>query len=115
MTPLYDIMSAYPAMGHGDGRIPPEKLKLAMAFTGKSRHYEWNKIGLGHFRETAKLCGFQGVIENLITDVIEKVPQAVTMVSAELPQGFPDNVAVPVLEGLLRAAKQLQKTLPRIT
>jgi len=36
LTPLYDIMSAYPVLGHGSGLIPPEKLRLAMAFTGKT-------------------------------------------------------------------------------
>jgi serine/threonine-protein kinase HipA len=108
MTPLYDIMSAYPVMGHGSGRIPPEKLKLAMAFTGKNRHYEWDKVGSRHFRETTRLCNFQSEIEKVILDLIDGVPTAIAQVSAELPSTFPDSVATPVLEGLQTALKRLQ-------
>jgi serine/threonine-protein kinase HipA len=108
MTPFYDIMSAYPVMGHGSGRIPPEKLKLAMAFTGKNRHYEWDKAGSRHFRETAKLCDFQGEIDKVILDLIDGVPKAISLVSAELPSTFPDAIATPVLKGLQNALKRLQ-------
>jgi len=66
LTPLYDIMSAYPVMGHGAGMLPPEKLKLAMAFWGKTRYYEWNKIGPRHIRETARRCGMGDVVDDVI-------------------------------------------------
>jgi len=108
MTPLYDIMSAYPVMGHGNSLIPPEKLKLAMAFTGKNRHYEWDKVSSRHIRETARLCNFQGEIDQIILDFIGRVPEAISQVSAELPSTFPDSVATPVFEGLLNAIKKLQ-------
>ncbi|MGO8693876.1 MAG: type II toxin-antitoxin system HipA family toxin [Rectinemataceae bacterium] len=108
MAPLYDIMSAYPVLGHGSGRIPSEKLKLSMAFTGKNRHYEWDKVGSRHFRETAKLCNFQSEIEKVSLDLIDGVPKAISYVSAKLPPTFPDAVATPVLEGLQKALKRLQ-------
>ena len=108
MTPLYDIMSAYPVMGHGSGRIPSEKLKLAMAFIGKNRHYEWDKVGLRYFQETAKLCNFQSEIEKVILDLIDEVPKAIVQVSTELPSTFPDAVATPVLEGLQNGLKAIQ-------
>lgn len=108
MTPLYDIMSAYPVMGSGNSRIPPERLKLAMAFTGKNRHYEWNKVGSRHFRDTAKLCSFQGEIDKVILDLIDSVPMAISHVSSELPSTFPDSVATPILEGLENALQKMQ-------
>ena len=38
MTPLYDVMSAYPVMGDGPNQWSPRELKLAMALVGKNRH-----------------------------------------------------------------------------
>ncbi len=98
LTPLYDIMSAYPVMGHGKGLIPPEKLKLAMAFRGKNRHYEWDKISLRHLRETARRCGLEGSIDAVLTKLAIIVPKAVATVSASLPEGFPSEIAEPILK-----------------
>jgi serine/threonine-protein kinase HipA len=108
MTPLYDIMSAYPVLGHGKNLIAPEKLKLAMAFTGKNRHYEWQKIGLRHIRETARLCGMGDLIDREITCIITAIPQAVERLSTELPKGFPEDVAESVFSGLMKRGRLLE-------
>lgn len=108
LTPLYDIMSAYPVMGHGKELIPPENLKLAMAFRGKNRHYEWDKIGLRHIRETARLCGMGDLIDRDITGIITAIPQAVERISTELPKGFPEVVAESVFSGVMKRARLLE-------
>ncbi len=108
LTPLYDIMSAYPVLGHGKGLIPPEKLKLAMAFLGKNRHYEWHKIQLRHLWETARRCGFEGSIERVMEIIINTMPIAVSMVSGQLPTAFPSRIAEPILQGLLDRTKLLE-------
>ncbi len=108
LTPLYDVLSAYPVLGHGSALIPGEKLKLAMAFSGKSRHYEWNRITLRHIRETARRCGMDGVIDTVIERLVENVPVAVARVSASLPGGFPVSVADPILTGLVERIKLLE-------
>ncbi len=36
LTPRYDILSAYPILGHGRGRFAPEKIRMAMAVHGKA-------------------------------------------------------------------------------
>lgn len=105
LTPLYDIMSAYPVMGHGKGLIPPEKLKLAMAFRGKNRHYEWDKISLRHLRETARRCGLEGLIDGMFTKLAVTIPKAVATISESLPEGFPGEVAEPILKGFEERSK----------
>ncbi|OHD27794.1 MAG: toxin HipA [Spirochaetes bacterium GWB1_59_5] len=100
LTPLYDIMSAYPVLGHGSGLIPQEKLKLAMAFKGKNRHYEWGKIDPRHIRETARLCGMEGSIDAMLNRLTAKIPKAIMELSASLPSGFPDTIASPIFKGL---------------
>jgi len=100
MTPLYDIMSAYPTLGHGDKLMPPKKLKLAMAFSGKNRHYEWAKIEPRHLRETARRCGMESSIDTILNRPSTDVPRIVTELSSTLPRGFPASIADPIIDGL---------------
>jgi serine/threonine-protein kinase HipA len=110
MTPLYDVISAYPVMGHGSELIPPEKPKLAMAFSGKNRHYEWDKIGPRHIRETARISGFEGLIDGVINKLMASIPQAVDALSTSLPLGFPASIADPIFKGLQKQFKLLEGT-----
>lgn len=100
LAPLYDIMSAYPVMGHGSGLLPPEKLRMAMAFVAKNRHYEWSKIGMRHIREMARRCGIDSALDDILSKLIHGVPQAISKVSSDLPKGFPESVSGPIFEGL---------------
>jgi len=107
LTPLYDIMSAYPVLGHASGLIPPEKLKLAMAFKGKNRHYEWNKIGPRHIRETARLCGFEGFIGTVIERLAREVPKATQEVVKHMPDDFPAAISDSILQGIEERSRLL--------
>ncbi len=109
LTPFYDIISAYPVLGHGPQLIAPEKLKLAMAFRGKNRHYEWAKIAPRHIRETARLSGFEGFIEATIDRLARRVPEAIQEVSRNLPSGFPSAISGRIFEGIEVRAKQLRE------
>lgn len=100
MTPLYDIMSAYPILGHGDKLMPPEKLKLAMAFSGKNRHYEWAKIKPRHLRETARRCGVEGNFDAVLNRFVTGIPNIIAELSATLSKGFPNVIADPIFDGL---------------
>jgi len=97
LTPIYDIMSAYPVMGHRKDAIPRDKLKLAMAFEGKNRHYEWHMIVARHIRDTAKRCGFEHEVEGIIGEFVDRIPHVISEISAELPSDFPDSIATPIL------------------
>lgn len=108
LAPLYDIMSAYPIAGHGKGLIPFEKLKMAMAFTGKNRHYEWNTIGIRHIKDTARLCGFGNEIDIILAHLATTIPHAIATVSASLPKGFPESVAETIFTGLTKKSRMLE-------
>ncbi|MDP2790661.1 MAG: type II toxin-antitoxin system HipA family toxin [Rectinemataceae bacterium] len=107
LTPLYDVMSAYPVMGHGAGQLPPEKLRMAMAVTGKNRHYEWTSIARRHWLSTAQACDAGPEAEDIISELIARTPEAIRIVSASLPDGFPDSVAGPIFDGMLKAVARL--------
>jgi serine/threonine-protein kinase HipA len=100
-------MSAYPVMGHRKDAIPRDKLKLAMAFEGKNRHYEWHMIVARHIRDTAKRCGFEHEVEGIIGEFVDRIPHVISEISAELPSDFPDSIATPILVGVESTAQRL--------
>lgn len=108
LTPFYDIMSAYPVMGSGTGKIHPSKLKMAMAVTGKARHYNWQKIRRDHWLTTAGLCGINNEVTiDIFNEIIEMTPTVIEVVKAGIPPGFPEQVAASILGGLEAAVKKL--------
>jgi serine/threonine-protein kinase HipA len=108
MTPLYDVMSAYPAMGNGPNQWSPREIRLAMALVGKNRHYEAERIQRRHFNSTARRFGYGETAEPLLEDLIARTPTVIDQVQRELPPGFSEAVADAMLGGLRRAARALE-------
>lgn len=107
LTPMYDIMSAYPVIGAGPNQWAAQDVKLAMALSGKNRHYHTHTIVRRHFNSTARRVGYGEDAEALIQELVARTPAAIAQVQAELPPGFSQQVADKVLGGLLRAAQAL--------
>lgn len=107
MTPRYDVISAYPVLGHGTGKLAEQKVRMAMAVSGKNRHYHWCEIQRRHWEETGAKCGLRENVNDLIDRLVEETPAVVQKASAVLPTGFPSHVAAPILEGLAASAKKL--------
>lgn len=112
LTPFYDVMTAWPAIGDGPNRFNPRKLKLAMALLGKNRHYEIDRIQRRHFSSTAQAVGYADTAEPLVEDLIARTPDAIKEVQSALPEGISEKVAVAVFEGLQAAADALA-AMPR--
>lgn len=106
LTPRYDILSAYPMLGHGRGRLSPEKIKMAMAVEGKNRHYHWSGIRLRHWLETAKRCGVPEMAR-LVREVLDQTPAVLERSRVNLPAEFPHAIADSILIGVKNAAAQL--------
>lgn len=108
LTPIYDVLSAYPVMGHGAKKLSPEKIRMAMAVYGKNRHYKWNNIFPRHWIHTGELAGLNAlVIKDILADIKEKTPQVIYTVSSHLPKDFPPELAELIFRGLENAAKML--------
>ena len=112
LTPLYDVMSAYPVMGEGPNQWSPRKLKLAMAWVGNNRLYEAERIQRRHFNSTAKRFGYGETAEPLIRELIERTPAVIDEVQRVLPPGLSNEVADKVLSGLQRATGALEAMPP---
>lgn len=106
LTPRYDVLSAHPVLGHGTGRIAPQKAKMAMAVWGKKRHDKWAEIRREHFEKTAADCGIREA-GRLIDEIKAMTPGVVARVSQDIPRGFPDSVAGAILEGISATARKL--------
>jgi serine/threonine-protein kinase HipA len=108
LTPLYDVISAYPLMGTGANKLAPQKVRMAMAVHGKNRHYRWRDINRQHWLTTAAACGLARTeAERLIGGLVVQVPDVVKTIAAELPADFPSSVAEPIFAGLRSAAELL--------
>ena len=97
LTPLYDVLSAWPIIGHAPNRLPIQRARLAMAVRCKNRHYEMQRIATRHWKCLAQLSQVPfGEMERLV----ERVPTAIERVSAILPADFPDGIWTMISDGL---------------
>jgi serine/threonine-protein kinase HipA len=117
LTPLYDILSAWPITGARHDQMHLKKLKLAMSLRGpKGRHYSVAQMDRRLFNLTARQCGLGPDMESIIQDVVLATPSVIEKVHARLPNEFPGDLFDAVTTGLRKAAKLLgempAKSLP---
>jgi serine/threonine-protein kinase HipA len=110
LTPLYDVLSAYPFLGKAANQLAPQKATMAMAALGKNRHYKWADIQPRHWLATAAVIGLEASARDDIQQIVERTPAIVDAVTAILPEGFPTRVADPILDGLLNSARKLAES-----
>ncbi|MEG0186445.1 MAG: type II toxin-antitoxin system HipA family toxin, partial [Stenotrophomonas sp.] len=107
LTPVYDVLSVYPILGRGPGRLDPHDAQLAMSVRGKNRHRTLLGIRRRHWNETARAAGIAAGAEPWIDDLLARVEPAIMRVAATLPADFPVQVADPIFQGLRKAATRL--------
>jgi serine/threonine-protein kinase HipA len=108
LTPLYDVLSAWPIIGSGPNRLPYQRAKLAMAIRGKNVHYRLREIGTAHWQRLASSCGPD--VWARMTAMVESVDGALRNVERGLPTGFPGSVWQPIAQGMRRHAVQFLRT-----
>ncbi|MHB8746989.1 MAG: type II toxin-antitoxin system HipA family toxin [Gammaproteobacteria bacterium] len=108
LTPLYDVISAWPVVGMGPNHFDRKKLKLAMAVRGKNIHYLLDEIQRRHFNATAHKCGLGLDMEAIIEAVLARTPAVIQKVATQLPSGFPGDVFDSISRGLLESAERLR-------
>lgn len=107
LTPLYDIMSAYPLIERK--QLEARKIKMAMALKGKNIHYHWYNMQRRYFLETAKAINYSVETAEIILDeMLEQTDSVIDKVTVELPKGFPSNISQPIFDGLQLARKKLK-------
>ncbi|MDY0037776.1 MAG: type II toxin-antitoxin system HipA family toxin [Zoogloea oleivorans] len=107
LTPLYDVLSAYPLLGKGANLIAPHDVKLAMAVRSKNAHWHMNKIMRRHWNAMARRCGCGTSAEKVIQAIIAQTPSVLAGIYNSLPTTFPAEVAESILKGLKHAVERL--------
>ena len=103
LTPLYDVLSAYPVIGHGKNKLPRQKARLAMALRAKSAHCELDYVKSRHWVDEARRSGMPNMLEAMIW-LATGVADAVRRVESELPADFPLHVWESITKGIMKSA-----------
>ncbi|GBU15437.1 hypothetical protein AwPolaro_08150 [Polaromonas sp.] len=112
MTPLYDVLSAWPIIGKGVNQLPYQRARLAMALRGKSAHYRLGEIHARHWKELAQSSGMPQVWGQLIA-IASRVDEILQRVQTQLTADFPSEVWEKTALGIRRHASQFLKEIDR--
>jgi serine/threonine-protein kinase HipA len=105
LTPLYDVLSAWPIIGNGPNQISPRRAKLSMALRGKNAHYHLHEIHTRHWQQLAAQSGVPDAFDQMVALVLQ-VPDALERVANELPPHFPRQVFTAIRRGMLAQAEK---------
>ncbi len=107
LTPLYDVISAYPIMDRRDDQLDPRKAGLAMAAFGKSTHYKLHDIHRWHWNEMSRRLRIAPPPGT--RSLLERVPAALDRVESKLPTAFPAHVFESIGLGVRAALSRLAR------
>lgn len=110
MTPLYDVVSAWPIIGRGANQIPLEKVRLAMALRGRRAHYRLNEITGRHWQELAEQTGLRDLWSRM-QSFVDCAAGALDSVEMRLPRTFPERVYAAIQRGVRAQARRFKQTL----
>ncbi len=106
LTPLYDVMSAQPAVDAG--KIRKNQYKFALA-VGDNRHYVMDTILPHHFMQTAKGNGMEAtVVEEICAEVMDSSECAIEEVLGSLPKDSSEPLVDSIVRGIRVRLKQLE-------
>jgi len=111
LTPLYDVLSAYPILGEGPGNLSPFKASMAMAVRGENTHWKMREILRRHWLDVGARHGVMTEdgrpAQFVVDELVQQTPEVIERVRQRLPVEFPAALANSVLEGLQEAAHRL--------
>lgn len=101
LTPLYDVISAYPLAAKR--QLEWKKLTMAMSLKNKNRHYLWSTIQLRHWIDMANQCQFSALnMQKIIDDVFDNMENVINQVGFLLPKKFPAQICDAIFAGMRR-------------
>jgi serine/threonine-protein kinase HipA len=101
LTPLYDVLSAWPIVGNQRHQLPYQKARLAMAIRAKNTHYKISEICTRHWQE---ICIKLGVTEAF--DEMHHIASNITAAMDDIAKGLPKNFPMHVIESIERGVSE---------
>jgi serine/threonine-protein kinase HipA len=108
MTPLYDVLSAWPLIGTGPNALQYKKTKLAMAVRSKTAHYKLSEIQYRHWEGLARRSAVDGAWDAM-QGMTQRLDAALDAVEQRLPADFPMALAHTVFQGVRRHLEQFSR------
>jgi len=108
LTPLYDVLSAWPIIGQGANSLSPQKARLAMGLRARNMHYRLSEIRARHYRELAEKSGVPAVWDKM-RELINNVPPSLAAVEKRLAPDFPRILWERISNGMLSQAGAFKK------
>jgi serine/threonine-protein kinase HipA len=105
MTPLYDVLSAWPIIGRGPSEWAYQKASLAMAVRGSRPYRQLRKITTRHWEKLALSTAVPDAFRAIV-DVVERSSDVLTTLEAGLPESFPAHVWERIAGGVRRHRDQ---------
>lgn len=99
LTPLYDVLSAWPIIGSERNQLPYKKAKLAMAIRTKNAHYKISEIYPRHWKEVCAKLGVPEAFDEMYTIASNIVP-AIDEIAKSLPEQFPMQLIESIKRGV---------------
>jgi len=111
LAPLYDVVSAQPALDAG--QLRRNKMKLALA-VGDNRHYAVHEVLPRHFLQTAARAGVPATTaQSVFEELVEAGEGAIARALEDLPPGFPEPLAERIVGGLRARLRKVEGAIER--
>lgn len=111
LTPMYDVLSAYPILGEGSGKLSIFKAKMAMAVRSDNAHWKMREILHRHWLAVGHRYGIVSLdgsgTSQVFDELVNKTPGVIETVRRQLPREFPGALADTIFNGLRKAAEKL--------
>lgn len=108
MTPLYDVLSAWPIIGDGPNQLALQRAKLAMAVRAKNAHWKLVELQPRHWAMLAAQSGVPDAFDAMTT-LVDESRDALAQVRRELPAGFPMRVWTKIEQGVMAQRTLFQR------
>lgn len=111
LTPLYDVLSAWPVIGQRHGQLNRRKISLAMGLRGSSGlHYALPEIHATHFHALAQRTAVPGLFDRMI-GMVRGVPDALHRVSTRRPADLAPQIWEQISAGVGDHAKRFLRAV----
>jgi serine/threonine-protein kinase HipA len=99
ITPVYDVISAYPITHKR--QLELRDIKMAMALHGKNTHYKWHEIMPRHWLDESKKVHFpKSEMISLMREITDRTDSVIEQVNSKLPKDFPNDISDPIFKGM---------------
>lgn len=112
MTPLYDVLSAWPIIGDGPNEWAYQDAKLAMAIRGCKPYRVLGKIAIRHWKKLALKTSVPSAFEEMVR-MVANSEHALARIEQRIPSDFPGYVWERVAHGVRKHRERFLAALTR--